>query len=202
MDEERKATDPEPEKVRDAILAAVESDQQEESDDGLTQRERDIERAKQEERIRKAQELKKQLRKKQLGLLRYRWPAIVLVLNGVISAWTEFLPVMVHSASVGFDTFIQVCLEKQPGNVFFILPVVAGVMMVVLGCMAYRDPRATFLSLIPGALMAMSGGTVYFLISFAQAAVPEETVYATGTPLVMIVAAALTLLAVVMRERE
>ncbi|MHA1637313.1 MAG: hypothetical protein ACTSUB_04795, partial [Candidatus Thorarchaeota archaeon] len=73
--------------MADAIVDAVE-EPYEEDDDGLTKGERLVEHDKESERIRKAKELKKSLRKRELGFLNYRWPAMVLVLSGLLAVWT------------------------------------------------------------------------------------------------------------------
>ncbi|MGY5876130.1 MAG: hypothetical protein RTU30_10315 [Candidatus Thorarchaeota archaeon] len=180
------------------IIDSIEEDDEEE--DALTPRERGIELSKEQERIRKAKELKRQLRKRELGLLQYRWPAVVLILSGVMAIWTQFQIVMIHPVGVGFDTFWDAFILF--GNPFFIVPIFSGGIMILLGILAYTDPRAPYVSLIPAMLMAMAGAIVYYLISFALAFDPEAAVSPTGTPLSMFIVAILCLLAIAMRERE
>ncbi|MGY5853000.1 MAG: hypothetical protein RTU92_05490 [Candidatus Thorarchaeota archaeon] len=180
------------------IIDSIEEDDEEE--DALTPRERGIELTKEQERIRKAKELKRQLRKRELGLLHYRWPAVVLILSGIMAIWTQFQIVMIHPEDIGFDTFWDAFLSF--GNPFFIVPMVSGGIMIILGILSYTDPRVPFISLIPAMLIAMAGAIVYYLISFALAFDPEANVAATGTPISMFVVAILCLLAIAMRERE
>ncbi|TFF91443.1 hypothetical protein EU545_04055 [Candidatus Thorarchaeota archaeon] len=188
----------ESEEMAQEIVRAVE--EQEDSEDGLTEREREIERQKEEERIRKAKELKKQLRKRELGLLHYRWPAAVLVLAGILAILTEFGQVMTRPPEIGFDSFLQGF--SMTGNIFFLFPVIAGAVFILCGIWAYSDPRAAFASLIGAALMAMSAAQVYFLVGFALAANPDTEVATTNIPLSMFIVAALSILAIFMREKE
>ncbi len=183
--------------MADDIIGALE---EHEDDDGLTEREREIESKREEERIRKARELKKQLRKRELGLLHYRWPAVILVLAGVLAILTEFGQVMTRPPEIGFDSFLHGF--SMTGNVFFLFPVIAGALFILCGVWAYSDPRATFASLIPGALMAMAGATVYMLVEFALVANPDAEVATTNIPLSMLIVAALSVLAILMREKE
>lgn len=182
--------------MADDIIRAVEH----EEEDGLTEREREIEREKEEERIRKAKELKKQLRKRELGLLHYRWPAVILVLAGILAILTEFGQVMTRPPEIGFDSFLHGF--SMTGNVFFLFPITAGALFILCGVWAYSDPRATFASLVPGALMAMAGTTVYMLVEFALVANPDVEVATTNIPLSMLIVAALSVLAILMREKE
>jgi len=196
--DERPSESEDASKTADEIVRSVREDKS--ADDGLTKRERSIEESKHAERIRKAKELRKQLRKKELGLVKYRWSALVLLLGGVLSIWSEFLVTMVHPAGIGIDSFADAFALF--GDVFFLFPALAGGIMVVCGIFAYTNPKATLVSLIPGMMIAMSGGEIYFLVSFALAADPNAGVWATGTPLTMLLTAALCLLAVFLRERE
>ncbi len=177
--------------------------------DGLTRKEREIEVSRGAERQRKAQELKKQLRKRQLGMLTYRWPAMVLVIGGILAITTNFLDVMVREPGVppevGFSTFIDALFRS--GGIIYLFPLIAGVFMIALSYFAYTNPRATWLALIPAVMLGMSGGTVYFLITFAVTPPlgdPSLTglIYATTTPLSMIVAGIVALLAVALKEKE
>ncbi len=171
-------------------------------DDGLTPSERDIEAEKQQERIRKAQTLKKQLRKRELGLVKYRWPAAILILSGALAISTEFLVVMEHPPGIGFDTFWQIFLDPTYSDGFFIFPVVAGALMIICGVLGYSNPRATWFSAIAAMMMFMSGATVYFLITFAVTVDPEAEISATGTPLTMIIVGVLALVSIALREKE
>ncbi|MHA2302026.1 MAG: hypothetical protein ACXACD_13855 [Candidatus Thorarchaeota archaeon] len=185
------------------LIDAVGEDQNE--DDALTKRERKVEKEKEEERIRKAKELKKQLRRKELGLLQYRWPAIVLLLTGILSIWTEFSDVMYHDPGMGFDTFWGVFVNGsgtlQAFNIFFIFPLISGSILVVLAYFAYSNPKATFLSVFPALMMAMSGMNVYFWISVALQAFPSASIGPTGTPMTMLLTGVLSLLSILLRER-
>jgi uncharacterized membrane-anchored protein len=80
--------------------------------------------------------------------------------------------------------------------------VIAGVIMVVCGLFAYNNPKATLISLIPGMMMAMSGVTVYFLISFALEVDPSAQFSATPIPFAMLLIALLSILAILLRNRE
>lgn len=184
--------------MSDEIVKSVQEEQK--TDDGLTKRERSIEEGKQAERIKKAKELKKQLRKKELGLVKYRWSLLTLLAAGLLSIWTEFLVVMVHPPDAGFDDFVIGFVKS--GSAFFLFPVIAGVVMIVCGLLAYSNPKFAWISIIPGMMMAMSGATVYFLISFALEVDPSATYSPTGTPFTMFLVALLCVLAVVLRNKE
>ena len=83
-------------------------------------------------------------------------------------------------------------------------PLVAGAFMIILSYYAYTRPKWTWLALIPALMMLMSGGTVYFLITFAVTVDPTLTdhIYATGVPLSMFIVALVAFIAIWMRERE
>ncbi|MHA1481800.1 MAG: hypothetical protein ACTSQZ_10330 [Candidatus Thorarchaeota archaeon] len=131
------------EDMAEAIIDSVDDSIEE---DGLTKGERRIEIDKESMRIRKAKELKKQLRRRELGLLNYKWPAVVLVVAGILSIWTEFLVVMIHPPEIpGVDTFWITFIET--GNVFFVFPLISGIIMIVLGYFAYTKPIVGLLSL-------------------------------------------------------
>jgi hypothetical protein len=183
--------------IASEIIDAVQEDQDDE--DALTKGERKIERQKEAERVRKAKELKKQLRRKELGLLQYRWPAIVLMLTGVLSIWTEFSVVMIHDPGIGFDTFWSALFLS--GNPFFLFPITAGGLLIVLGYFAYSNPKATYISVIPAMMMAMAGMNVYFLISFGLQVNPDALLTSTGTPLTMLLTGLLSLLSILLREK-
>ena len=76
--------------------------------------------------------------------------------------------------------------------------------MIVLSYFSYRTPRATWLALIPAALLGMSGSYVFFLVTFAVTFQPEfiGLLYATAAPLSMIVSGVIALLAVALKEKE
>jgi hypothetical protein len=76
--------------------------------------------------------------------------------------------------------------------------------MIALSYFSYTNPRATWLALIPAAMLGMAGATVYFLVTFAVTADPtlEGLIYASPTPLSMIVAGVIALLAIALKEKE
>ncbi|MHA1960079.1 MAG: hypothetical protein ACW99U_07610 [Candidatus Thorarchaeota archaeon] len=183
------------------IVAAVESD--DEDEDAMTESERLVERDKETVRIRKARELKKQLRKRELGLISFRWPALILILAGALAVWSEFLVVMVHPPEIqGLSTFFGTFLLF--GGIFYLFPLIAGVGFVLCGIWAYKNPKATLVSLIPAVIIVMASMTVYFLVTFAVTADPslEGQVYATGTPMTMLITGILSVLSIFMREKE
>ncbi|MHA1903245.1 MAG: hypothetical protein ACXADL_01340 [Candidatus Thorarchaeota archaeon] len=188
--------------IADEIIDAIENDI-ESTEDGLTKKERQIELDKETERIRKAKELKKQLRQRELGFLNYRWPAVVLILAGVLAIWTEFNTVWVQNEIVyGFNTFLEGFLFN--GSIFFLFPIISGVILAVLGVFAYRNPKATYLSVVPAMLMAMAGAQVYFLVTAAVTADPslDGQILATGTPFTMFIIALLGIMSFLIREKE
>jgi hypothetical protein len=191
------------EKLVDAIDEETESNQ---ARDGLTKNERKIETKRMSERERKAEELRKQLRKRNLGLLNYRWPASMLIFSGIMAIMSNFLQVMTRLAGVppevGFNTFIDAFVLS--GGVIYLFPIIAGSFMIVLSYFSYNNPKATWLALIPALMLFMAGGTVYYLITFAVTAQPELTglIYATGVPISMFIAGGIALLAIYMREKE
>ena len=174
--------------------------------DGLTKRERNIEVSRVSERERKAEELKKQLRKRSLGMLNYRWAAGLLIIGGILAIISNFMQAMTRGSivppEVGFDTFWSGFLTW--GGVYFILPIISGVFMIILAYFAYTTPKYTWLALIPGMILAMAGLFVYFLITFAVTYQPELTdeLYAAFAPIIMIVAAVFNLAAIALKERE
>ncbi len=193
--------------AEDLIDAIDDEDDSDSVDDGLTKNEREIEVSRESERQRKAQELKKQLRKRQLGMLTYRWPAVVLIFGGILAISTEFLQVMVREPGVppevGINTFFETVFLPG-GGAFFLTPLISGIFMIALSYFSYRTPRATWLALIPAALLGMSGSYVFFLITFAVTFQPEFVglLYATAAPLSMIVSGVIALLAVALKEKE
>ena len=203
MDEDGANSD----EMAEGLIDAVDDEADDKAvNDGLTKKEREIEVSRESERQRKAQELRKQLRKRQLGVLTYRWPAITLILGGVLAISTEFLKVMNREAGVppevGFDTFPEAFMRT--GGVFYLFPLIAGVFMIILSYFSYRNPRYTWLALIPAALMAMAGGTVFFLVTFAVTVDPslEGLIYASPAVLTMFIAAVIALLAIALKEKE
>ncbi|TFG32031.1 hypothetical protein EU528_04610 [Candidatus Thorarchaeota archaeon] len=175
-------------------------------EDGLTKRERGIEASRVTERERKAEELRKQLRKRSLGMLNYRWAAGSLIIGGILAIISNFMQAMTRGAivppEVGFNTFWEGFL--QYGGLYFILPIISGAFMIILAYFAYTTPKYTWLALIPGMILAMAGLFVYFLITFAVTYQPELTdeLYAAFAPILMIVAAVFNLVAIALKERE
>jgi hypothetical protein len=195
------------EEMADELIDAIDEEADSDAVDGLTEREREIEISRESERQRKARELKKQLRKRQLGLINYRWPALVLILGGIMAIMSQFLKVMerdlaVIPPEVGFDTFVDAFMRT--GGPIYLFPVISGAFMIILSYFAYSNPRATWLAIIPAALLIMSGGTVYFLITLGVSAQPQYTdfIYATPVALSMIIAGVVALLAIAMKEAE
>jgi len=189
------------------IVDAIDNEAEKEGvDDGLTKRERSIEVSRTTERERKAQKLKKQLRKRNLGMLNFRWPMYLLVIGGGIAIITSFLQVMIRypmvPPEVGFHNFIEAF--SKTGGAIYLFPIVAGVMMIILGYFAYTTTKYAWLALIPAIMLGMAGGTVYFLITFAVDNQPWLTgkIYANFVPLIMFIAAALNLLAIFLKEKE
>lgn len=202
MKEEKDSTD----MAEDLVDAIDNETEQEEVDDGLTKRERSIEVSRTAEREKKAQKLKKQLRKRSLGMLNFRWPMYLLVIGGVIAIITNFLQIMVRTSAVppevGFYNFIEAF--SKTGGALYLFPIVAGVIMIILGYFAYTTTKYAWLALIPAVMLGMAGGTVYFLITFAVDNQPHLTgeIYASIIPLVMFFAAGLNLVAIASKERE
>ena len=206
MDEDNANSEDIAEDLIDAVDDEADSDYE---DDGLTKKERKVEVSRESERQKKAQELKKTLRKRQLGMLNYRWPAVVLVLGGILAITTNFLEVMIREPGVppgvGFSTFIDALLRTS--GIIYVFPIIAGVFMIVLSKFAYTNPRATWWAFVPAAMLGMSGGTVYFLITFAVSPPLGDPnlvglIYATGAPMSMIIAGIIALLAVALKEKE
>jgi hypothetical protein len=133
----------------------------------------------------------------------------VLILGGFLAISTEFLEVMVRlpgvPPEVGFGTFVEALLRT--GGIIYLFPVIAGVFMIALSYFSYRTPKATWLAIIPAAMLGMAGGTVYFLITFAVSPPlgnPDFVglLYATPIPLSMIIAGIIALLAIALKEKE
>lgn len=191
-----------PEDMAEEIVGAVFEESEEDVEDGLTRKEKELEKKKEDERIKKARNLKRQLRKRELGVLHYRWPAVILVISGLLAISTEFLAVMVHPPEVGFDTYFEVVMLT--GNPFFLFPVLAGILLIISGVLAYNNPRAPYISIIPAMMMVMAGAMVYFLVSFAVTVDPdlEGQVLATGVPVTMFIIAVVALFSIALREKE
>lgn len=188
------------------IIDSVTSED-EQSDDALTKRERSIEKDKEAERIRKARELKKQLRKRDLGLLRYRWPTAMLIIAGILSIMTEFLQVMEHPPGVGFTSFFEFTLEKLAEGqinyvVFFTFPLVAGVIMIVSALISYYNPKGPYISVIPAMMMVMAGANVYYFVDLARAVAPDVQISVTAVPMAMVIFGVVALLSIGIREKE
>lgn len=195
-----------PEMAEDLIDAIDDDDEENKADDGLTKRERSIEISRVREREKKAEELRKQLRKRKLGLLNYRWSAGILIIGGLIAIITNFAQVMTRTEvvpdEVGFYNFIEAF--SRTGGAVYLFPAVAGVLMIITGYFAYSTPKHAWFALLPGMLLAWSGATVYFLITFAVTAQPDLSgeVYATFIPLLMFILAAFNAIAIIVREYE
>ena len=191
-----------PEGMAEEIADAVFEESDEDVEDGLTRKEKEVEKKKEEERVRKARILRRQLRKRELGVLHYRWPAVMLIISGLLAIWTEFVAVMVHPPEVGFDTYFEVFIST--GGLFFLFPALAGIILIISGVVAYNNPRAPYLSVIPAMMMVMAGAMVYFLVSFAVTVDPsmEGQVFATGVPITMFIIGVTALLSIAMREKE
>ncbi len=191
-----------PEGMAEEIADAVFEESDEDVGDGLTRKEKEVEKKKEEERVRKARILRRQLRKRELGVLHYRWPAVMLIISGLLAIWTEFVAVMVHPPEVGFDTYFEVFIST--GGLFFLFPALAGIILIISGVAAYNYPRAPYLSVIPAMMMVMAGAMVYFLVSFAVTVDPsmEGQVFATGVPITMFIICVTALLSIAMREKE
>lgn len=189
------------------LVDAIDKDAEEgNADDGLTKRERTIEISRAKERERKAEELKKQLRKRKLGLLNYRWSAVILIIGGEIAIIANFAQVMIRTAAVpteiGFYTFIEAF--QKTGGAIYLFPAVAGIAMIVIAFFTYTTPKYAWVALIPAMLLAWAGATVYFLITFSVTAQPylAGQIYATFTPLLMFILAGLNVVAIIVREYE
>jgi len=202
MKEEKDSTD-----MAEDLVDAIDNEaEQKDVDDGLTKRERSIEISRTAEREKKAQKLKKQLRKRSLGMLNFRWPMYLLVIGGIIAIITTFLQIMVRTPvvplEIGFYNFIEAF--GRTGGAIYLFPIIAGVIMIILGYFAYTTTKYAWLALIPAIMLGMAGGTVYFLITFAVNNQPELTgeIYASIIPLVMFFAAGLNLVAIAVKETE
>ena len=202
MNEDNESTD-----IAGELIDAIDEEAgPDEVKDGLTERERQIESKRMSEREKKAEELRKQLRRRSLGLLNYRWPALLLVFSGILAITSNFLQVMTRlegvPPEVGFNTFIDAFILS--GGVIYLFPIIAGLFMIVLSYFSYTNPKATWLALIPALMLFMAGGSVYFLVTFAVSFQPELTglIYATGVPLSMFIAGGMDLIAVYVREKE
>lgn len=202
MKEEKDSTD----MAEDIVDAIDDEAEPNDVDDGLTKRERSIEVSRTAEREKKAQKLKKQLRKRSLGMLNFKWPMYILIIGGIIAIITNFLQVMVRTPvvppEIGFYNFIEAF--SRTGGAIYLFPIVAGVIMIILGYFAYTTTKYAWVALLPAIMLGMAGGTVYFLITFAVDNQPELTgeIYASIIPLVMIFAAGLNLVAIAVKELE
>ena len=188
------------------IIESVTSED-EQSEDGLTKGERRIEKDKEAERIRKARDLKKQLRKRDLGLLRYRWPAAILMISGILSILSEFLQVMEHPPGIGFTSYFQFAADNLIAGqlnyvVFFTFPLVAGIIMIIGSLISYFNPKGTFLSIIPAMMMAMAGTFVYYSVDLARYVDPNIDVSVTAVPMAMVIFGVVALLSIGIREKE
>ncbi len=200
----------EADELAEAIVEAVEDERSTlEDEDAFSKKERQAELDKEQERIRRAKELRKQLRRRELGLLYYRWPAAVLLLSGILAIFTEFLVIWVQEEPVyGFNSFWEAFVSTTPSSIFWLFPLISGVVMITLAFFAYSRPKTTFVAIIPAMMMVMSGSQVYFLVTAAHTAaylagVPIEFYFAaTGTPIQMVVVGLLGLLAIAIREKE
>ncbi len=202
MIEEKPDSQDDASEMSDAIIDAVKEDRAD-SEDALSKRERKVEMSKEEERIQKAKELKKQLRKRELGILRYRWPAAILIISGVFSIVSEFLDVWNNTQLFyGFNTYWEAFLFSP--NVFWLFPLICGCILILIGFFAYARPKFTFLAVIPAMMMTMAGALPYFLIDLVGIANPDAIgdIQATLVPIQMFIVAVLCLLAIAMREKE
>lgn len=210
MTDEEPSPDNQTDKMASEIIKAVKDEQAAtDHEEALSNAEAEVEKGKERERIRKAKELRKQMRKREIGFLNYRWPAAVLFLSGILAITTEFLTVWVQEEPVySFYTFWEAFTNPASISIFWIFPIIAGILMMVLSYFAYSRPRATYWAVIPAMLMAMAGLYVYFLVTYAYTAaeiagVPIDfTFSATGIPLTMVIVALLAILSIAIREKE
>jgi len=192
--------------AEDLVDAVDEEVEDKKPRDGLTKRERHIELSRVQEREKKAEELRKQLRKRDLGLLNYRWAAVLLLIGGILAFESNFMKVMTRTAlvppEVGFNTFIDAF--SRTGGVIYLFPAIAGGIMVLLSYFAYSTPKYTWFALIPAMMLAMCAGTVLFLITFGVTAQPWLTgqIYATFAPYLMGILAVVNISAILVREYE
>ncbi|MHA1909616.1 MAG: hypothetical protein ACW98Y_20115 [Candidatus Thorarchaeota archaeon] len=200
MIDERPEHEEDPSEMSDAIIDAVNKERVED-DDAFSKPERKVERTKEEERILKAKELKKQLRMRELGILRYRWPTAVLLISGIFSILTEFLDIWVQipnpDPAYGFDSYWAAFIFNP--NVFWLFPIISGSILIVISYFAYTRPKYTFISIIPAMMMAIAGAFPFLLIEIAFGVVEIEM---TLVPIQMVIVAILSLLAIAMREKE
>ncbi|MDF1539136.1 MAG: hypothetical protein P1Q69_09545 [Candidatus Thorarchaeota archaeon] len=203
IDEKSERTD-DAEDMSSAIVSAVEEEERKNDDeDALSRNERRVELTKEEERIQKAKQLKKELRKRELGILRYRWPTVVLFVSGIFAIITQFLAVWTQvSAFYGFNTYWEAFLFNT--NIFWLFPMISGIILIVMAFFAYSRPKATYFGVVPAMMMAMAGSMPYFLIELVAVGIPDfaNEIVATGTPIEMFVVAILALLAIAIREKE
>ncbi|MBD3408541.1 MAG: hypothetical protein GF411_20625 [Candidatus Lokiarchaeota archaeon] len=199
MEEHDDSQSEESEEMATEIIDSVLDDSEEE--DGLSSKERTAEAARQAERIARAKQLRKKLRRRELGVLRFRWPAAIMIISGIISIWSEFLVVFdQQNPFYQFNTFFE-AFQLQP-NIFWVFPIIAGVGYIILGIIAYFDSRAPWLGLIPAMLIVMSGGFMYMMVSFAYAADDNAAISATGIPMTMMLMGLMGLVSIFMREKE
>ena len=103
---------------------------------------------------------------------------------------------------IGFYNFIEAFTKT--GGAVYLFPAAAGIAMIIIAYFAYTDPKYAWLAIIPAMLLAMAGGTVYFLITFSVTAQPDLTgqIYSTFTPLLMLILAVFNIGAIIVREYE
>ncbi len=194
-------------KMAEELVDAVDDDVKgNKREDGLTKRERHIEVSRVQEREKKAEELRKQLRKRKLGLLNYRWAASLLIIGGLLAILSNFMQVMTRSGAVppevGFNDFIEA--YTRTGGAIYLFPAAAGIVMIILSYFVYSTPKYTWFALIPAMMLAWAGGTVLFLITFAVTAQPwlSGEILATFVPYLMLLLAFVNIIVIIVREYE
>jgi hypothetical protein len=210
MTDEEPTPDSQTDEMASEIIKAVRQEESATSkEEALSKAETEVEKGKERERIRKAKELRKQMRKREMGFLNYRWPAGVLLLSAVLAFFTEFLTIWVQEEPVyGFYTFWEAFTTPSSTSIFWLFPVISGILMIILAYFSYSRPRATYWAVIPAMLMAMAGSQVYFLVTAAYTAAeiagtPINFDFGvTGTPLEMVIIALLAILSIAVREKE
>ncbi len=131
--------------------------------------------------------------------IKYRWSLYVLLIAGILSILGEFLPIeavqQVFHYNL-FETFIAA------PNVFYILPIIGGGIMLVAAVFAYTEPKYTIFGIIGGTLTLFVGAYLIQALDFARVAFPSLTILTGAAPIVLFISGGLGILSYIIRNKE
>jgi len=131
--------------------------------------------------------------------IKYRWSLYILLIGGILSIAGEFLPIEAVQQVFHFNLFETFLISP---NLFFILPIIGGGIMLVAAVFAYTEPKYTILGIVGGTLTFFVGIYLIQALDFARAAFPSMTILTGAAPIVLLISGGLGLLSYLIRNKE